>query len=123
VNIVVGSDFGNAVPGDTYTTSDILGNSTSTFLDLFDTQAGTGLQLYFLSPLTNAGDTSPLGIHLLVGANTVAYEAGNGSYNDSITAAPEPQTTLLMLFGIIAVAFAPRRYSSTPLRQFCRLKR
>jgi hypothetical protein len=120
VSIAVATD--NGVPGETYITSEIIGES-STFLDLLDSVTQSEVQLYFLNPLTDAGGTDPMGIHLLSGGNPnpVDYEAGNGGYN-ALIATPEPQSALMLLLGILCVSAAKGWSSFRSARRLSRVK-
>jgi hypothetical protein len=115
VHVIAGDDEGTLdpvfVPGDTYTTSDVTADSNASELDLLDSGTGTEVQLYFLGGLSDAGGAESTGLHLVTDGETVDYEApGNISFNASVAPAPEPGTTLLMVFGVAAV-FAAKKFA------------
>jgi hypothetical protein len=110
VAIIVWDHFSppNTVPGDTYITEEVLEDSYDLELDLFDTSANTGFQLYFESALTDAGGVVPTGLHLLVGDDTVDLEyPGDIPFNTSVSR-PEPKTVLMLVLGMLAMAGAHR---------------
>jgi hypothetical protein len=122
VDVTVSDDdnpffYSGTVPGDTYTTSDIVSGSSASELELNDAAAGTGLNLFFgywTPDLTGAGGTVSMGVNLLVDGYGVADVEGPGTipYNTSATGtAPEPQTAFLMLAGVLAVLGA-KKWSS-----------
>jgi hypothetical protein len=120
VDVTVSDDdnplfYGGVVPGDTYTTGEIVSGSASE-LELNDPTAGTGINLFFgywTPDLTGAGGTVSMGVNLVVDSYGVVDYEGPGTipYNTSVSGTPEPQTAVLMLAGVLAVLGA-KRWSS-----------
>jgi len=107
VNLVVSDDpsVGTVlIPADTYTTGDVALASNSSALFLPDTGTGTELDLFFFSPLTDAGGADAMGIHLL-GAIEDFESPGTIPYNASISgsSAPEPGTLLTLGAGMLVI--------------------